>query len=50
MLVIAEERHTYPPDGQIPNLETDEKACGDILARIEPLLPTELRGRWSARW
>ncbi|MCX5116850.1 hypothetical protein OG992_06640 [Micromonospora sp. NBC_00362] len=44
MLVIAEERHTYPPDGQIPNLETDEKACGDILARIEPLLPTELRG------
>ncbi|MCF0093767.1 hypothetical protein [Micromonospora sp. MH99] len=55
MLIIAEERDTYPPKGQIPNLETDEKACGDILARIKPLLPSDLRGEvvgalvdWSA--
>lgn len=44
MLIIAEERDTYPPNGQIPNLETDEKACADILTRIEPILPTALRG------
>ncbi|MBQ0991583.1 hypothetical protein KBX08_16015 [Micromonospora sp. H61] len=44
MLVIAEEKDAYPPNGQIPNLETDEKACGDILTRIEPLLPTDRRG------
>ncbi|MFI6243051.1 hypothetical protein ACIBEF_24570 [Micromonospora sp. NPDC050795] len=44
MLIIAEEKDAYPPNGQIPNLETDEKAYGDILARIEPLLPTDLRG------
>ncbi|MEU1646327.1 hypothetical protein [Micromonospora zamorensis] len=43
MLNIAEERDTYPPGGQIPNLETDENACADILARIAPLLPLELR-------
>lgn len=43
MLIIAEERNTYPPDGQIPNLETDEKACTDILTRIGPQLPTDQR-------
>ncbi|MEK8105734.1 hypothetical protein NKG94_12415 [Micromonospora sp. M12] len=44
MLIITEERDTYPPDGQIPNLETDEQACTEILTRIGPLLPTDLRG------
>ncbi|MEU4338324.1 hypothetical protein AB0F59_27335 [Micromonospora lupini] len=55
MLIIAEERDTYPPNGQIPNLETDEKACDDILARIRSLLPGDLTGEvvgalvnWSA--
>ncbi|MET8254065.1 hypothetical protein [Micromonospora sp. NPDC005197] len=55
MLIIAEERDTYPPNGQIPNLETDEKACHDILTRIKLLLPSDLTGEvvgalvnWSA--
>ncbi|MEU8421808.1 hypothetical protein AB0C15_13130 [Micromonospora sp. NPDC048835] len=43
MLIIAEEKDAYPPNGQIPNLETDEKACVDILTRIEPLMPSGLR-------
>ncbi|MGW5560550.1 hypothetical protein ACWER9_25420 [Micromonospora sp. NPDC003944] len=43
MLIIAEEKDAYPPNGQIPNLETDEKACVDILTRIEPLMPKGLR-------
>ncbi|RAO08887.1 hypothetical protein MED15_06351 [Micromonospora noduli] len=43
MLIIAEEKDAYPPNGQIPNMDTDAKACGDILTRIEPLLPTDLR-------
>ncbi|MEU5785913.1 hypothetical protein [Micromonospora lupini] len=55
MLIIAEERDTYPPNGQIPNLETDEKACDDILTRIRSLLPGDRTGEvvgalvnWSA--
>ncbi|MEU1587839.1 hypothetical protein [Micromonospora sp. NPDC005710] len=43
MLIIAEDKDAYPPNGQIPNLETDEKACVDILTRIAPLLPADLR-------
>ncbi|MDG4758249.1 hypothetical protein [Micromonospora sp. WMMD710] len=43
MLIIAEERDTYPPNGQIPNLETDEKASDDIVSRIEALLPGDLK-------
>ncbi|MFE9917753.1 hypothetical protein ACFYPG_21590 [Micromonospora sp. NPDC005553] len=43
MLIIAEEKDAYPPNGQIPNLETDEKACVDILTRIQPLMPADLR-------
>ncbi|MFI5925526.1 hypothetical protein ACIA3K_06025 [Micromonospora sp. NPDC051543] len=42
MLIIAEERDTYPPNGQIPNLETDEKANDEILNRIKDLLPDNL--------
>ncbi|MEU7655802.1 hypothetical protein AB0C41_27695 [Micromonospora taraxaci] len=38
MLFIAEDKATYP-DGQIPNLEDDEKAYGEIVGRIQPLLP-----------
>ncbi|WP_406076020.1 hypothetical protein [Micromonospora sp. NBC_01638] len=49
MLIIAEERATYPPDGRMPNLETDEQACDEILTRITPLLPTDLRGETVGR-
>ncbi|WP_433538667.1 hypothetical protein ACQPZK_13730 [Micromonospora sp. CA-249363] len=43
MLIIAEERDNYPPDGQIPNLETDDKANDEILTRIKDLLPDNLK-------
>ncbi|MGQ5264620.1 hypothetical protein ACTWLT_28105 [Micromonospora sp. ZYX-F-536] len=55
MLIIAEDKATYPPDGQIPNLETDDKAYAEIVTRIKPLLPADFEeqvvGRlttWSA--
>ncbi|MBM0274879.1 hypothetical protein [Micromonospora tarensis] len=39
MLFIAEAKTTYPPNGQIPNLEDDEKAYADVVKTITPLLP-----------
>ncbi|MGC5285261.1 hypothetical protein [Micromonospora sp. DT231] len=39
MLIIAADRATYPPNGQIPNLEDDEKAYAEIAKRIASLLP-----------
>ncbi|MDG4839044.1 hypothetical protein O7631_21210 [Micromonospora sp. WMMD967] len=54
MLFIAEDKATYP-DGQIPNLEDDGKAYGEIAERIETLLPEGFEGdalgqlvTWSA--
>ncbi|MBO4205779.1 hypothetical protein [Micromonospora echinofusca] len=54
MLVITEEQGNYP-DGRIPDLETDEKACEDIVGRISGLLPPDRVGEvlgtlvnWSA--
>ncbi|MFJ6168306.1 hypothetical protein ACIQH6_24525 [Micromonospora orduensis] len=49
MLIIAEDRATYPPKGQIPNLETDEEACAAIGKRIERLLPDGYQGEVLAR-
>lgn len=39
MLIIAEEKTTYPPDGIIPNLDTEEKTYAAVVERIQPLLP-----------
>lgn len=37
MLTITEESVKYPPDGQIPNLEQDERAFEYVLAKLQPL-------------
>ncbi|WDZ88282.1 hypothetical protein [Micromonospora cathayae] len=39
MLIIAEETATYPPNGAIPNLETDGAACEAVMNKILPMLP-----------
>ncbi|MEU4473986.1 hypothetical protein [Micromonospora sp. NPDC023888] len=44
MLIIAADKATYPPNGQIPNLEDDEKACAEIGERITSLLPKGFEG------
>ncbi|MEU8179681.1 hypothetical protein AB0B85_15075 [Micromonospora sp. NPDC049044] len=44
MLIIAADKATYPPNGQIPNLEDDEKACAEIGERIKSLLPAGFEG------